>query len=102
MTPAYLLYLNGHYFDTLGASDAFGDRPEPYRHHERALWTIYQLLQLAQHEVVIADHAKQPTFRTRKAQEWKHWVAETYPDFTNQLDQPVYTRFPHPADALSQ
>ncbi len=100
MTPEYTLYLNGQYFNALATSDSFGDRPEPYRNHEKSLWTIYQLLKLGEHEVVITDQAKHPAFSTRNAQELKQWITETYPAFAAQLDQPVYTRFPHPADAL--
>ena len=64
------------------------------------MWTIYQLLKLGEHEVVITDHAKQPVFRTRNASALKKWIAETYSDFAPQLDQPVHTRIPHRADAL--
>ncbi len=100
MIAEYLVYLNGNYFNTLADSEAFGDRPEPYRRQERALWTIYQLLKLGEHELVITDKAKQPVFRTRSAPALKQWIAETYVAFAAQLDQPVYTRFPHRADAL--
>ncbi|HEX8659382.1 MAG TPA: hypothetical protein VF690_17720 [Hymenobacter sp.] len=100
MTPEYTLYLNGYYFDTLATPQVFGDRPEPYRSHEKSLWTIYQLLKLGEHELTITDQAKQPRFRTKNAQEFKRWITAAYPLFADQLDQPIYTQFPHPNDAL--
>ena len=100
MTPEYAVYLNGNYFDSLADSDAFGDRPEPYRHHERSLWTIYQLARLGEHEVVITDKLKTVVFSTRKAAELKAWIEKTYPDCVARLDHPIYTRFAHPADTL--
>ena len=100
MVPAYTVYVNGYYFDTLRSSEEFGDRPEPYRLHERALWTSYQLLKLGAHEIIITDKAKQIIFRTRRAAELKNWFQQLYPGMTSQLDQPVWTRFPHALNRL--
>lgn len=100
MTPEYKVYLNSHYFDTLADSNAFGDRPEPYRLHERSLWTIYQLSRLGEHEVVITDKLKKVVFSTRKAAELKVWIEATYSGCGARLDHLIYTRFAHPADAL--
>jgi hypothetical protein len=99
-TPAYTIYLNGSYFGSLASLLVFGDRPEPYRLHEKTLWTIYQLLRLGEHTVVITNEARQPQLSTKRADELKAWVKVVYPDFSNQLDQPSYTRFSHPADQL--
>ncbi|MBO2010346.1 hypothetical protein [Hymenobacter negativus] len=100
MTAGYTVYLNGYYFSSLASADVFGDRPEPYRQQEKSLWTIYQLLQLGAHEVTITDTAKQPVLRTRTAADFSAWLQQTYPDFAAQLDQPVYTKFPHSQDYL--
>ena len=100
MSPPYTIYLNGNYFDSLSSALAVGDRPEPYRRHEKALWTIYQLLKLGEHEVAILDEASQLVLQTKEARELKAWVEGVYPGFGSQLDALVYTRFPHPADQL--
>jgi hypothetical protein len=97
MTPEYVVYLNDYYFVTLASSLVFDDRPEPYRLHEQKLWTIYQLLKLGEHEVVITDQAKQPVLKTKRSEELKAWFSTVYPTGLGQLDQPVYTRLPHPA-----
>ena len=85
MTPEYTLYLNRNYFDTLASAEAFGDRPEPHRRHEKSLWTIYQLLKLGEHELLITDPARQPVLNTRAAPVLQQWIAATYPDFVAQL-----------------
>ena len=100
MTPAYKLYLNGHFFGHLADSNAFGDRPEPYRQQEKAMWTVYQLLQLGQHEIVVITEAKEIVVQTRNASALKSWFELVYPGLTSQLDQLVYTRYPHPQDSL--
>ena len=99
MPPEYTPYLNHHYFNTLAIAEAFGNRSEPHRQHERSLWTIYQLLKFGEHELVITDPARQPVCSTRAASALKQWIAATYPDFAAQLDQPVYIWHPHPQDA---
>ncbi|MGI4874104.1 MAG: hypothetical protein ACRYFX_23335 [Janthinobacterium lividum] len=102
MNPAYKVYLNGHFFDHLLSSEAYGDRPEPHRQHEQALWTVYQLLRLGEHEAAITDTAGSVVFRTKSAADLKSWFQQLYPDFIAQLDRPVHTRYPHPADALKR
>ena len=102
MAPDYTVYLNGSYFDSLSNSDAFSDRPEPYRRQERSLWIICQLLKLGTHEFTITTAAKQLVFRTSSADDFCKWVEQVYPNFgfVKQFQQPTYTRFPHPADQL--
>jgi hypothetical protein len=98
MTAEYTVFLNGNYFDFLASLLVFEARPEPYRRHEKTLWTVYQLVRLGEHEVIITDTNKQSAISTKSADELKAWVELVYPDFTDQLDRPVYTKFPHPAD----
>jgi hypothetical protein len=100
MTPEYMVYLNGYYFDSLASSDIFGDRPEPYRQHERSLWTIYQLLRLGEHEVTIIAAANQPVLQTNIADDFQVWLQQVYPEFSKHVQLPIYTRFPHPDDQL--
>ncbi|WP_223648792.1 hypothetical protein [Hymenobacter psoromatis] len=72
MTPEYIIYLNGNYFDTLLNSTAFGDRPEPYRLQEKKLWTIYQLAKLGEHEVTVTAENRQVVIKTKSYKELKY------------------------------
>ena len=92
----YSVYVNGYWFDSLQDAEAYGDRPEPYRMHERTLWTLYQVLRAGGNTAVVVDTSGQEVTRLASGPAMQQWVAHKYSGFLAQLDQPVYTRVPHP------
>jgi hypothetical protein len=56
MPGEYSIFMNGLWFDHLGAD--YGDRPEPSRLHQQTLWTIYELMKLGTHEIAIVNTDK--------------------------------------------
>jgi len=96
---SFRIYVNGHIYDYLMNSSYYGDRPEFYREHERKLWTLFQIVK-NNNEVVITNEAKQIIQKIQNIEQLKHWITKTYPDFLNQIEQKVYTKFPHPNDRL--
>ncbi len=99
-TKAYIVYLNNLFYCHLQDSDAYGDRPEPYRMHERELWTLYQIMYSGKHKLVVTDAQKHVACEIGSQSELRKWIEEVYPDFVGQLDQPHPTRYPHPNDWL--
>jgi hypothetical protein len=100
MTKDYSVYVNGIYFDTLWNSAVYNDRPEPNRRHEKSLWTIFQLMKVGTHEIVIVDPNKQTELKTRNIEELLLWFKLKYPEFIDQLSKSIYTKHPHPSDML--
>lgn len=98
MALQFTVYLNGYWFDSLSDAATYGDRPEPYRLHERSLWVLYQLLTTGRHQAVIRDAQGAEVARLADGPAVQQWVQATYPAFVTQLREPVFTRFPHPLD----
>jgi hypothetical protein len=99
MIQNFLVYVNGHSYDLLMNSSYYGDRPEFYRQHEKQLWTLFQIVK-NNNEVTITNEAKQIIQKIQNIEQLKSWIAKTYPDFLNQIEQKIYTKFPHPNDIL--
>lgn len=100
MTPEYAVFVNNLWFDRLNSSEHYQDRPEFFRQHEKALWTIFQLLRAGGHRVSITTPARQLVAEFTGAPAFAAWVAGQYPGLAAQLSEPRYSRFAHPQDAL--
>ena len=94
----YKVYVNSYWFDSLSDAETYNDRPEPHRLHERALWTLYQVLRAGGNTAVVVGADGQEVTRLDSVLAMQQWVSREYPGFLAQLDQPVYTRFPRPQD----
>jgi hypothetical protein len=92
------VYINGLFFVGLGDSHVYGDRPETYREHERSLWTLFQVMKNHAHTLHILNEAKEEVACLRSHEAFRDWVASVYPACAAQLDQPLYTKYPHPED----
>ncbi len=99
MIENFKVYVNGYSYDYLMNTSYYSDRSEFYRQHERTLWTLFQIVK-NNNEVVITNEAKQIIQKIQNIEELKSWIAKTYPDFLNQIEQKNYSRFPHPEDKL--
>lgn len=98
-TPDFKVYLNGLYFLHLDNSDTYGDRPEPYRQHERNLWLLYNLIKNG-HIITITDMSGMALHRLSSESELLSCFQTYYNNFIPQLDKPFYTNRPHPNDIL--
>jgi predicted nucleic acid-binding OB-fold protein len=61
--------------------------------------TLFQIVK-NNNEVTITNEAKQIIQKIQNIEQLKSWIAKTYPDFLNQIEQKIYTKFPHPNDIL--
>jgi hypothetical protein len=99
-TKDYEVFVNGLYLLRLHNSDHYGDRPEPYREHERSLWILFNLVKNG-HEIAMLDASNHVVATAHNADELLAWFGTQYPQFIPQLDQDWYTRRPHPNDLLA-
>lgn len=102
MNIQFTFYINNLYFNSVYDSGHFGDRPEFYRTHEKSLWTVYQLLKSGINNLVITNKAGLIEKRIYASEDFKTWVNLMYPEFSNQLDELLYTKYPHPNDILEK
>jgi hypothetical protein len=95
------IYVNRLHYDYLANSGHYSDRGEFYRTHEKSLWTIKQLIKLG-HEITLTDKAGQHEITFTSQQELTRWIQKTYPEFVDQLEKPLYSKYGHPNDYLKK
>lgn len=95
----YYVYVNNYWFDNLEDSNHYNERPEPYRGHEKKLWTLFQIIKSG-NSITITNKEKQEVCILKGEVEYKKWILEKYPKFLYQLDKEIYTKYLHPDDTL--
>ena len=99
MEPEFYVFVNGHSYDYLADSSYYWDRPEFYREHEKKLWTLFQIVK-NNNEIKITNKVKQIIRKIENVEQLKVWIAKTYPEFLDQIENKIYTKYPHPNDQI--
>lgn len=58
MIQYFYVFINGYSYDYWADSSYYADRPEPYRDHEKKLWTLFQIVK-NDNVITITNKAKQ-------------------------------------------
>lgn len=95
----FYIYINKYSFEYLADRSYYGDRPELYRQQEKKLWTLNQLIK-GGNIITVTNNAKQILYKISDSVEFKSWIEKEYPDFIEQLDEKIYTKYPHPTDRI--
>ena len=95
----FYIYINKYSFDYLPDRSYYGDRPEPYREQEKKIWTLNQLIK-AGNIITVTNKAKQILYKINNSDEFKSWIEKEFPGFIEQVEEKIYTKYPHPTDKI--
>ena len=99
MISDFYVFLNCYSYGYSADSSYYGVRDEPCREHEKKLWTLFQIVK-NDNVITITNQAKQVIKKIENVEQLKDWIAKTYPGFVNQLENKIYTKYPHPTDSI--
>ena len=84
--PAYKVYLNNKYFDSIYTVDYYNDKKVFFDTGARLFFTLYQIISRRKFEMVIEGNGNTGRTVINDEAQFQEWVKMNYPMYVNYLE----------------